>query len=590
MRKSCRLLMLLSLAWLTSTAPLASHAAPDQSSSNLPARIETLLSTNRIDQALQIVERETKRSPSDGMIWLRAGQTHLCEYVALMSQVSRGIEPIQYAGWNRVGCDYLVQLSQEQRAQLGVDADKLERLIKRVKAGEFERYTAVPDERLKSIAALLTRSFALPKQIDAELLRAGQTGAPESELKVTRYWSLFLREIDRAQLLKVARMMRDAAALPHATPLSPQALSLVELLEGSRNLAGDAALKELEKEVIAFGSREEATSGDLAAAADLLTVLSTAIPGSPRPLSPTMMDLINKKSAAGGHQPATANGAQAREAYKLVVADQPLPANAGAELWAYRFYDQALKKAGKAVSSPLRLRVIALRMAFDPSSAKELIQQELHEHRDSAGAALEEARFDFQMKQDPAAGVAACVRAVSARNLVREALPGTPTALLRSLDAYPPVVERISEVVPDYQCLFAPLIDFQTAAATPEQRLQIRLVRLQLASLLCGGTAYRDRLFGIHQKTLVLRELRVIRDRLPAQIQMLLDRELAQHDQTYADFPVTRISLILTPDGVFDRKFPSLPSDQRSPDGPQLVIGPSGFLVFPDVKTGKGGP
>lgn len=590
MRKLCRRLILLSFAVAGALVPAIAYAAPDDSSSRLANRIEQLLSTNQVDGALRIVERETQRSPSNAMLWLRAGQAHLCEYVALMNQVNRSLEPIQYAGWNRVGCDYLIHLTPEQRAQLGADAEKLDRLIKMAKAGEFEGYTAFTDDRSKSVASLLTRGLPLLKRVEGELQRAEQTGAPVSELQVTRFWTQLLRELDRGRWLKTAQMMRQTAKLPGATPLSTEANSLLELLEGAKNSTGAAALKELQQEVVDFGSREGTTSGDLAAAADLLTVLSTTVPGSVRPLSPTMMSRINGKVAAGSRPLAAADRDQAREAYRRVVEDQPLPSNAGAELWAFRLYDQALKRAGKTASSPLRLRLIALRMAFDPSSAQELLQQELREQRDSAGAALEDARLEFQVKQDPAAGVAACARAVSAKKLVREALPGTPAALLRSLDSYPPIVERIAEVVPDYPCLFAPLLELQAAAPTPEQRLQFRMTRLQLASLLCGGATYRDRLVGIHQKTLVLKELREIRESLPKQTQLLIERELALHDQAYADFPLSRVGLVLTPDGVFDRKMPSLPSDQGTPDGPQLIIGPSGFILFPDVKTGKDRP
>lgn len=587
MRILSRRVMLAALVGLGMLLPAAATAAGGEASPTLGAHIETLLSTNQIEKALGIVERETKRSPDNGMMWLRAGQTHLCEYIAVMNQVERSIEPLRYAGWNQVGCDYLITLTQEQRAQLGADTEKLDRLIKKAKAGEFANYTGLTDDRSKLVASWLARGLALPKRIEVELQRAEQTGAPASELQVTRYWTQLLQELDRAQLLKLARLMRQTAALPRAAPLSSQTLFLLGILEDAKPPTGDTALRELQKEVIAFGSREAATSGDLAAAADLLSVLSTAIAGSPRPLSPTMMDRINKKTTAGSRQPLVADGNQAQEAYKLAIDDQPLPATAGAELWAYRFYDQALKKGGKTVSSPLRLRLIALRMAFDPASAQALIQEEKSEHRDSAGAALEEARFDFQVRQDASLGAAACVRAGSAKRLVREAFPGTPPALLRSLDAYQPVVERVAEVVPDYQCLFMALLEFQAAAASPDERLQVRRVRLQLASLLCEGSTYRDRLLGIHQKTLVLKELSEMRDTLPEPTRLWIERELALHGQAYADFPVSRVGLVLTSEGVFDQKFPSLPSDQRAPDGPQLVIGPSGFLVYPDVRTGK---
>jgi hypothetical protein len=202
------------------------------------------------------------------------------------------------------------------------------------------------------------------------------------------------------------------------------------------------------------------------------------------------------------------------------------------------------------------MRLYLLRAAFEPDDARRLLEELRRLQPRNSAVAFERARAGFLIDGLPAEGLAACREAQRSIDYSRSYLVAVPSPLRNALAFNRGLSRTIEKAWPGFDWLFVTLQDALRAEPQPEARMELLLLRLRLASNLCGAPDYGDRARGIDAKTRALNDLMALGDRLSPEETLAVRLQMDEHGRSFAQFPRRRSRLVLTAKGLHESHYP----------------------------------
>jgi hypothetical protein len=333
------------------------------------------------------------------------------------------------------------------------------------------------------------------------------------------------------------------------------------------------------KSAVAITKRWPDDAGALAGAADLISVVSD-LGQRPDPLRSHMLSVLDRRYLANPAQFNPDSGPAAREAtrelYLQARDGKDLDVERSPAAVALQLYSRALERDGKGLLPALRTRLYLWRLAFDPESARPLLTDLARAQPRNAVVALERARAAFLVDGKPAEGMALCREVHRLPDFSRAYLVGAPGPLRTGLKYARGLDEVLKKGWPGYQWLFTTLQDAQNVQKDAGGQLEILLLRLKIADLLCRAPDYPDQALGIHEKALALAMIAAWGDRLPPEQRVLVEAQREEHRRAFAEFPRRRTMMFLTGDGLLEGYYPR--RDPVAISGYHLILAPTGVL------------
>ncbi|HEU4753044.1 MAG TPA: hypothetical protein VFU47_08040 [Armatimonadota bacterium] len=586
--------MAISLAWSVVCAGPPSYAAPDATTGSSEAGrarvILKALEAGRLDEALIEAEGAAKRFPESALIQRREAQAHFCAAWRLTSGFETVVQDAYLDRHLTVASKWLNSLSDEERAKLGADPEKLHRLIALSTGNTVADFHRQSAGALQGAGDVLGRRSQLLSRALNELKAARRLGDTSTELELTELWCKLLVVLWRQEMTRAGVTASSGGKEPG----------------GPANASGDVTRSVLEKALVPFGEidagkllqsaaelgkQRKSDPAALAGAADIISVVASL--GAQRdPLQGYITELLARRYLRGGSDVRPQRSGAAREAaqqrYSQALAAPDLDPVAAPTAMALQLYSKALEQDRTGSLTYLPLRVYLLRVGFDTERAKPLLDQLAEREPKNAVVELERARAALLLDDDPTAAVGHIRAAARLPEFSRSCLVAVPSALRDSLKPYVAFRTALKELWPSYEWLFITLRDAQANQKDAAAKMELRLARLKVADKLCAAPDASDQADGVHQKTLALTELLDPSLGLPVEQTALVSVQLEEHKRAFAGFPRKRDFAVLSTSGLGFSEYPQLDDRPGGAEGPQLWSGGvGGFVMLPDVRQGR---
>lgn len=564
---------------VASAAPEATSSRPDLQRAQ---SIRRTLAAGRTAEAVSDADVAIKKFPKSAAVRRLRGESQLCRAIVLGGE------------FNSI-CDQAPLVTALEKtlkwfseggatAPLGNNADSrretaaramLEQLDRAANSPSVQHYLESVRAQISGGEALLDRRAEALAAAFSDFREARRLGDSSTELELSELWGrvilLFwrqeLQDLQRQEAATISQL--QAMIARQEKPLAAyQEISTSSILR----LAGELAV-ERSTDPIA-----------LAGAADVLAVVGD-IQRTPDPLRTVTLPLLNHRFLKNSAQFVPQASATARSAltqqYRQILENDDLDPVLAPHALALRLYRQALEVDKKWQLPLLRVRLYLLELPFDPDRANDLLTQlYLHEPQ-NAVVAMERARKEFLLDENPESGMSQLRKAGRLLGFSRSYLVGLPEGLRSAMRYVRPLQLIASKGWPGYEWMFATLDDLQHAQPKGGGgETELRLLQLKLAERLIDAPDYTDQSLGI-QNRLVQLEALLDFNQLPPEQRILLQSTYSEYTRKFADFPVTRRGLTLTPTGLHFFEYPQVRPDSTRTSS-RLVILPNGNrLLFP---------
>ncbi|MGV3720589.1 MAG: hypothetical protein ACO1SX_06725 [Actinomycetota bacterium] len=578
---ACRLCGSLAVTLAVLVLAVATAADPAFESARAKTVLQEL-TEGRLQAARAHAEEGVRREPDSPLLQRRLAQVRFCEFIHALDQV-RGVTselrilrrlpdaaPSLRDYVNRYGANW----SPEKH-------EAFQKLLNVTEGPETAARILALERRLSAGGDSVDRPAQLLADAFQALSVARDRGDAGAEHEITSLWLdtgalFFLQELD--------------ALAPRVKPLAAVSPSSdVTAAAAARRLLGPAA--ELTSDMVL--RRANALAGAhpddpfrLAAAGDVLSLVG-ALTSRSRPLSGYVLSRLRGSrpaAAVGAGQAGGPSREVAERLYRKAIGEEELDPAREPDAAALRCYLRSEAHGGLKSLPALALRLYLLRVAFDPAAATALLDRAERGNARDASPSLEKARPATAQHADPIALVGALRQAIQFPRVNRSYFVGVPPPLAREVRASSTFAAVSGGDFAGYEGIFTAL---QAAHGPPpprgavDERIEIRLLRLRVANLLCSAVDWSDQAEGVHQKTLVLRELLEYGRQLSDEQRAALMREQEEHARLFVGRSAGPARLMLSGDGAVLVTYPNTgPQSAVTGEGPRAMLSSDGSLAI----------
>ena len=514
-------------------------------------RIVDAMVSGRTREALGEAEGAVKSSPTSALLHRRLAQARLTEALETDREFGVAAEDADFARWLMIGVNRV--LSPEAAERETKYPEKFERFVAAASGPLVSGFSQKADRQVAGSGDLLQSRSRLLSSSQEALKQARALGDATTELELTELWTRVLVHAWKREGQDIARTEpRDG---PDGARSKARAAAIAQSLTAFQDITEEATVER----ALSLAKSRPADPRALAGAADVIDLLG-ALTGKPDPLRAHLLGVLNGRPSSRPAQLAAPNNPAGPDPVHELYARSRDPLNAEAPASptaaAIRLYGSALHEDPRGTLPHLRMRLYLLRAAFEPGDARRLLEELRRQQPRNSAVAFERARAGFLIEGLPVEGLAECRKAERSNDYDRSYLVAVPSPLRNALAFNRALSRTIEKAWPSYDWLFVTLKEALRAEPQPQARMELLLLRLRLASLLCGAPDYGDRARGIEEKTRALNDLLALRDGVSPEQRLAVGLQMDEHQRTFAQFPRRRSMLVLTAKGLHESHYP----------------------------------
>lgn len=552
----------------------APYALPSETEIRQAQQIATSLAAGRVAEALTRADKSLQQFPESRLLRIRRAQARLSEATELTIRYDQSVPEVLAAKDLSYVEEMIRSYSNRLKKKTPAQDAQYQRLVDVVTGEEAIRLRDRARAGLKESGSVIERRHSDLMGAAADIREARERGDRSTELELTGFWTHVLALCQRQGLQQLQVSAREGlfnGALDRDLQLKEALQGIEKPLASFAEVTPDAVLRAAAE----FGRSHRDDPAALAGAADVLSIVG-ALANKPDPLWKYGKLRLDHRYLAQGQAPVLVQPSQeaAAQQYEQALTAEDVDPTTNPAAMALQFYHQALARDTRHSLPYLPLRVFLLRLPFDQEAAEPLLESLSKRQPRNSAVLLERTREAFLVDGRPAAALSHCRDAVRLAEFSRSYFVSVPPPLRPALSNHPALQALVKKAWPGYEYLFVTLLDMQAAQADDPSRMEFRLLRLRIAERLCEATDYADRATGVHQKTLVLRELLELGDRLPAEQRAALQRELREHAHRFSGLPRTPGPLVISESGMAFRSYPDIGAQPDTGDGPHLFLSP----------------
>jgi hypothetical protein len=550
-----------------------------------------------VAEALLDAESAVKRLPESALLRRRRAQAHLCRTIQWDIDLADTLQDIRYSPFLSKAVSFFQRLKANPnlhkprpgQAQWEDDFARLEAVITGPVIKEYQEQAQTKLASLRP--SFEQRNYSLSEVMKdlAEARKLGDTGV---ELALTDLWAqvmvLYGQQVLRESDIPNQSKAPNTGYSDERAALQLQITGLRKGLSAFDQITRDSVLRA----AVDLTRRHPNDPVAMAGAADVIAV-AASIATRPDRLSEYIRQTLNRAYQAKTDKSSPAKSpvsiAAARDLYTQARdAKDPNVVSAPSAV-VLQLYRRALAADGEGTLPFLRLRLYLFQVLFEPERAVELLNDVQRMEPRNAAIPLERARAAFLIKADPSEGLAWCREVARLREFSRSYLVAVPTPLRSVLKLHPRLRESIKNAWPGHSWLFGTIWHTQRVQRGQPERVELILLRLQIAERLCQAPDHADQAEGIHQKTLALNELAGLGEKLSREQRAMVMLQRQAHERAFAGFLRSTNTMLVSKHGMKRLGFPEVGPSTFGDEGPTLVITPSGTVWFaPDLRR-KGG-